>query len=163
MGAMKAFGSALNGCRQHYKLPRGRAVNISPDHQSAAINDFNDSNNWGPRFIAFCTRHVQHVTHGIYALIFNLPWVCADYHQRPHKNISHKYAHGFICFVLLGLYWCNGAFINGIFTHVIQGYITATGAIIRLPQGQSYDCPSGSDVTLKDMGEIENYLCSTKY
>ena len=134
MGAMKAFGSALNGCRQHYKLPRGRAVNISPDHQSAAINNFNDSINWGPRFIAFCTRHVQHVTHGIYALIFNLPWVCADYHQRPHKNISHKYMHT-VSFALF-CWGYIGAFIYGIFTHILQGDITATGAIIWLPQWQ---------------------------
>ena len=33
-------------------------------------------------------------------------------------------------------------------------YRYGTGAIIWLPQGQSYDCPSAIEVTLKDMGKI---------
>ena len=38
----------------------------------------------------------------------------------------------------------------GLFTHILQGNFTGTGAIIWLP----YDCPSASEVTLEDMGEI---------
>ena len=32
------------------------------------------------------------------------------------------------------------------FTHIFQGCFTATG--------RSHDCPSASEITLKDMGEI---------
>ena len=55
------------------------------------------------------------------------------------------------------------------FTHIHQDYFTCTGAIISgllhlhwgnhiritsLALGQSYDCPSASEVILKDMGKI---------
>ena len=41
---------------------------------------------------------------------------------------------------------CNGK-VQTNFTHIIQDYFTATG--------QSYDCPSASEVTLKDIGDIQ--------
>ena len=37
------------------------------------------------------------------------------------------------------------------FTHILQVYLTGTGAIIWL-LGQSYDCPRPSEATIKDMG-----------
>ena len=42
--------------------------------------------------------------------------------------------------------------------HILQGYFTGTGVIIWL-LGQSYDCPSASEVTLKDndLGKIGQY------
>ena len=35
------------------------------------------------------------------------------------------------------------------FTHIFEGYFSATGAIVWLPW-QSYDCPGASEATLKD-------------
>ena len=40
------------------------------------------------------------------------------------------------------------------FTHILKGYFTGTGA--------SFDCPSASQVTLKDMNKIGQYLGTTK-
>ena len=37
-----------------------------------------------------------------------------------------------------------------VFTHIFQGYLTETGGIVWSTQ---YDCPSASEVTLKNIGE----------
>ena len=41
-----------------------------------------------------------------------------------------------------------------IFSHILQGCFTGTG--------QSYDCPSTSEATLKDMGKMDNYWNTAK-
>ena len=55
-------------------------------------------------------------------------------------------------FVFLWLYCKNVVTLRDLFTHILQNYFTGTGAIF--PLGQSCDCPSASEVILKDKDEI---------
>ena len=45
--------------------------------------------------------------------------------------------------------------------HVHDLPIFSRGASLAL--GQSYDCPSASEATLKDMGKIDQYQTMTKH
>ena len=57
----------------------------------------------------------------------------------PTKN-NIKYAHGFVLF--------------GYVIHIM--YLPISFRVTSLALGQSYDCPSGSKVTLKDMGKSDS-------
>ena len=46
--------------------------------------------------------------------------------------------------------------------HVII-YLCISLRVASLAEGQSYDCPSASEVTLKDMGETKWLLTTTKH
>ena len=60
-----------------------------------------------------------------------------------------KYAHGFYC----GLLCCGDIitswwiYITFLYIHILQGYFTGPGAIVRLPRA--------SEINLKDMGKID--------
>ena len=63
----------------------------------------------------------------------------------PHKGPLTRKMFPFddvimLCFVVLIVTLIIGYMSS--FTHIHQGYFTGTGAIIWLPLGQSYDCPS---------------------
>ena len=51
--------------------------------------------------------------------------------------------------------FCCGYFISNHWNHVIKLPISFRVASMAL--GQSYDCPSASEVTLKDMGKIDQH------
>ena len=42
-------------------------------------------------------------------------------------------------------------------------YLPISFRVTSLALGQSYDCPSASEVTLKDMGKINKYQTTTKH
>ena len=69
-----------------------------------------------------------------------------------------KYAHGFVvfCFVL----FCFGYVTGSQWIHVV--YLLISFRVTSLALGQSYDCPSASEVTLKDMDTINLYQTTTK-
>ena len=55
-----------------------------------------------------------------------------------------KYTLGYVCFVVVMLWF--------LVVHII--HLTIFFRVTSLPLGQSYDCPSASDVTLNDIGKL---------
>ena len=69
--------------------------------------------------------------------------VCCDSRQlvsHQHSlmtyNIAHKIGSQFYCFVFLWLFYESVVELYHLNSHVLQGYFTGTGAILRLPQCQ---------------------------
>ena len=68
----------------------------------------------------------------------------------PRQN-----AHGLLCFVFLQLYH------RFVWLHVI--YLPISLRVTSLALGQSHDCPSANEVTLKYMGKVSRNLTTTKH
>ena len=66
-----------------------------------------------------------------------------------------KYAHG-VCCILLRF----GHVVSVLYIPVI--YVPISFRVALLALGQSHDCPSDSEVTLKDMGKTDHYQAMTK-
>ena len=70
------------------------------------------------------------------------------------KYIYIKYPH--FCFALFG-----GGYMSCLWIHVI--YIPISFRVASLALGQSYDCPSASEATQKDMGKSINTIYTTNH
>ena len=70
--------------------------------------------------------------------------------------MSHKIYTQFCCAIL-----CCGFIISSLWCHMI--YLPIFFRVTSLALGQSWDCPSASEVTLKDMGKINLYLTTREH
>ena len=67
-----------------------------------------------------------------------------------------KYAHILVVVCLVLVMLCYSASL------IFVMYFPISFRIASLALGQSYDCPSAREVTLKDMGKIGWYITTTK-
>ena len=77
------------------------------------------------------------------------------------QSISHKIWTGF-CFVLLCISMYYYVVVDLQFLGIHMIHLPISFRVTSLPLGQSYDCPSASEVTLKDLSKIDRYQTPAK-
>ena len=87
---------------------------------------------------------------------------CCPSHYRCYGVHPIKYAQYLLCIDLL---WLHHQFLPTYDLSTASFRVTSLvlGQSYDCPLGQSYDCPSASEVTLKDMGEINWYQTTSKH
>ena len=86
-------------------------------------------------------------------------------------SISHEICTWFCCVLFYCGYMYSGTlllhrhslYVFYQFLWIYRPYFTISFRVTSLALGQSYDCPSASEVTLKDMGNIDHYQTTTKH